>query len=482
MSNQIAGEKNSSTKMIPVIDPSTEEQITEIPEGGQNAVDEAVARARETFESGIWRLKPASEKGKILWRLADILERDVAELAAIESRNTGMNEMQLNILISTSSEFVRYFAGWCTKLYGISNDIRMTGGITGTTSQFHAYTLKEPYGVAGLIVSWNGPLYVALSKVAPALAAGCSCVLKPSSLTPLSAMKLMDLLKEAGVPDGVVNLVNGSGSITGAALSAHPGVDKLSFTGSVEVGKKLVLASAGNLKRLTLELGGKSPVLIFDDADLSKTILGAGVGIFAGSGQGCVCGSRIYAQRGIYEQVVEGLANFAKTLQLGGPQDEGAHIGPIISESQLKRVMGFIEEGKEQGVEVVTGGKRLDRRGYFVEPAVLTNVREDMRLMREEIFGPVVAVVPFDEEEEAIAMANDTPYGLAGAVWTQDSARAHRLAKRVEAGMVWLNCQLVADPAMPFGGYKQSGWGLEYGWAGVDAYLKTKTVYTFIED
>ncbi len=466
--------------MIPVIDPSTEEQIAEIPDGGPEAVNEAVANAKESFRSGVWKDKAAHEKAKVLWRLAEFVERDVDRIAAIESRNTGMNESQIHILLQTVAEFVRYYAGMCTKIYGISNDIRMTGGITGTTSRFHAYTLKEPYEVAGLIVPWNGPLYTALAKLAPALAAGCSCVLKPSELTPLSALELVSLLREAGVPDGVANIVNGYGETTGAALTGHPDVDKISFTGSVEVGKKIIEASAGNLKRVVLELGGKSPVLIFDDADMAQVILQAGVGAFAGSGQACVCGSRIYAQRGVYEQVVEGMAQFAKSLQLGGPQEEGSHIGPIISERQLEKVMGYIEEGKREGVEVVTGGNRLGRRGYFVEPTVLTNVRSDMRLMREEIFGPVVAVVPFDDEEEAIAAANDTTYGLAGSIFTQDIARAHKLAKRVSAGTIGLNCEMVADPSMPFGGYKQSGWGYEYGWKGIDSYLHTKTVFTLV--
>lgn len=482
MDNQTSLCRNNITDVIPVIDPSTEEKIGEVPDGGPEAVDEAVARARASFRSGVWKEMPAAEKAKILWRAAEIVEHNVDELAAIESRNTGLRPIRSHIMTLAGADMLRYYAGWCTKIYGISNDIRMSGGPIVKTGQFHAYTLKEPVGVAGLIVPFNGPLYIALSKLAPALAAGCSCVLKPSSLTPLSAMKLMDLMSEAGIPDGVVNLINGYGSTTGAALAAHPDVDKLSFTGSIEVGKQLVLASAGNLKKLTLELGGKSPVLIYDDADLSRAIPVAAMSIFAGSGQGCVCGSRVYAQRGVYDQVVEGLAEAGKSLRLGGSQEKDVDTGPLISESQLNRVMGFINEGRQEGVKVVTGGNRLDRPGYFIEPTVLTNVRPDMRLMREEIFGPVVAVVPFDDEEKMIAEANNSIYGLAAAIWTKDIARAHRLAKRMEAGFVWLNCQMAADPSMPFGGYKQSGWGREYGWEGIASYLETKTVFTDISE
>jgi aldehyde dehydrogenase (NAD+) len=288
---------------------------------------------------------------------------------------------------------------------------------------------------------------------------------------------LPDILAEAGVPDGVVNIITGYGETTGAALSAHPDVDKIAFTGSIETGKLIVQAAAGNLKRVTLELGGKTPVLIYEDADLSKAIPGAGLGIFINAGQGCVCGSRIYVQRGVYQQVVEGLASFAQSLKLGGSADPEAQIGPIISERQLLRVLGFIEEGRNEGVEIVSGGRRLERKGYFFEPTVVAQVRPQSRLIREEIFGPVVTVTPFDDDEEALADANNTHYGLAAAAWTRDIGRAHRLAKRLEAGTVWLNTQLAWDVGQPFGGYKQSGWGYEYGWEGLNAYLHTKTVY-----
>ncbi len=473
--------KGNVSNLIPVINPSTEEVIAEVPDGGPKAVDEAVARARASFESGVWRNKPGSEKSRILWRFCDILERDQEELVATESRNTGAGLVPCHFVIQLVSDLVRYCSGWCTKIYGISNDVRMTGGIVGTTSRFHAYTLKEPVGVAGLIVPWNGPLYTALSKVGPALAAGCSCVLKPASATPLTALQLPAMLKEAGVPDGVVNVVTGYGETTGTALINHPDVDKISFTGSVEVGKKIVAAAPGNLKRVLLELGGKSPAIIFDDADMPSALFGAAIGAMANSGQGCVDATRVYAQRGVYDQVVEGLAQVVKGFPMGSPDEEGSFLGPIISEKQLKKILGYIDGAKREGAQAVIGGHRLDRRGYFVEPTVLTNVRQDSRCVCEEIFGPVVCVIPFDDEEEAVALANDSTYGLAGAVWTKDCSRAHRIASQIRSGMIWVNCEMVADPSMPFGGYKQSGWGLEYGWAGVDAYLNTKTVFTWLE-
>jgi aldehyde dehydrogenase (NAD+) len=354
----------------------------------------------------------------------------------------------------------------------------MTAGITGRQANLHGYTLKEPIGVVGLIFPWNGPFFNACIKLAPALAAGNSCVVKPAEETPVTMVVLDEILRAAGVPEGVSNTVLGLGHTTGAALSAHPDVDKVAFTGSTEVGKLIVHAAAENLKKVTLELGGKSPVLIFDDADMKSAIVSAAMGIFSGSGQGCVCGSRIFVQRGVFDQVLEGIAGVGNKLRSGGPDDEGAQLGPLISQKQLNQVLGYVDEGKRDGVEIVSGGDRLDRKGYFVPPTVLTNVSTDARLYREEIFGPVVVVLPFDDEDEAIALANDTTYGLAGAVYTQNVRRAHRLARRMEAGTITLNCQLVFDHQMPFGGYKQSGWGREYGRDGIEMYLETKSVYS----
>ncbi|NKY48773.1 aldehyde dehydrogenase family protein [Nocardia vermiculata] len=464
-------------EVIPVIDPVTEEQITEFTDCGPEAVDDAVARARAAFEAGVWHGLPDRQRARIMWRIADLMDQHAEEFAQLDSLNTGMPIEQARMIVPTCAEFFRYYAGWCTKVNGTAHEVQMEGGVSGEFAEMHAYTLKEPYGVVGLIFPWNGPIFNACAKIAPALAAGCSSVVKPAEETPLSALLLDRLITEAGVPDGVVNLLNGYGHTAGAALVAHPDVEKIAFTGSTEVGKKIVEASAGNLKKVMLELGGKSPVLIYDDADLNMAIMMASMGIFVHSGQGCVCGSRIFVQRGVYDQVVEGIATIANSLKLGGPKEEGSNIGPLISQKQLTRVMGYIDEGKRDGVEVVTGGHRLDRRGYFVHPTVLTNVDRSARLYREEIFGPVVTVLPFEDDDEAVALANDTSYGLAATAWTTNLSRAHRIAKRLQAGTVTLNSQLVFDHAVPFGGYKQSGWGHEFGREGVEAYLQTKSVW-----
>lgn len=463
--------------LIQIINPVTEEPIAEFTDGGAEAVNEAVDRARASFDSGVWSGLPGNERAKVLWRVADLIDEHAADLAEIDSFNTGMPYLQANMITATCAEMFRYYAGWCTKLEGIAHDVQQTGGITGAFSTMHAYTLKEPYGVVGLIFPWNGPIFNFCAKLAPSLAAGCSSVVKPAEETPLSALLLVRILAQAGIPEGVVNLVTGYGHTAGAALSEHPGVDKIAFTGSTEVGKRIAAAAAGNLKRVTLELGGKSPVLIYDDADLGMATTMASMGIFIHSGQGCICGSRIFAHRKVYDQVVESVATMADSVQLGGPADENALIGPLISEKQLDRVMGYIDEGRRGGVEVVTGGHRLDRRGYFVHPTVLTDVDPAMRLYQQEIFGPVVAVLPFDDDDEVVAQVNNSDYGLAATVWTKDISRAHRLAKRIQSGTVTLNCQMVFDHAMPFGGYKQSGWGHEWGRAGIESYLQTKTVY-----
>ena len=432
-------------EVIPIIDPVTEEQLTEFTDCGQEAVDDAVARAKASYQAGVWAGLPGRERAKVMWRIADLIEEHAEELAEIDSQNTGMPLMQAQLIVPTCAEFFRYYAGWCTKLNGDAYDVKTSGIASNTYVDQHAYTLNEPYGVVGLIFPWNGPIFNASAKLAPALAAGCSSVVKPAEETPLSALVLDRIIAEAGVPDGVVNLLTGYGHTAGAAITAHPDVEKVAFTGSTDVGKEIVRASAGNLKKVMLELGGKSPVLIYSDADLDKAIFMAAMGIFVHSGQGCVCGSRIFVERGVYDRVVEGIAAVANSMKLGGPKEEGCMSGPLISAKQLSRVLGFLDEGKRDGVEVVTGGHRLDRKGYFVHPTVLTNVDRGMRLFQQEIFGPVVTILPFDDDDEAVAMANDTSYGLASTVWTNNLSRAHTLAKRLEAGTVTINCQLVFD-------------------------------------
>lgn len=468
--------ENAGATTIPVFDPSTEEQIAEVVDSDRRAVDEAVARARETFESGVWRKLPATHRAEVLFRAAQIVRERTDELAAIEARDNGMNAVAARHIIKVAYDMLMYYAGWVGKIHGESSNL-VSDGLLGEFETFHTFTQLEPVGVVGLIVPWNGPFFVAMLKVAPALAAGCSAVLKPAEETPLSALKLGEIFREAGLPEGVLTVVTGYGETTGAALTAHPDVDKISFTGSTEVGRLIVAAAAGNLKRLTLELGGKSPLIMFDDANLDKAIMGAGMGLLAGSGQNCSCTSRIYVQRGIYDRVVEGLAAFAQMLPMGGSDDPNSVLGPLISEKQRTRVAGIVDQGVAAGAQVITGGKPMDRRGFFYEATIVTGTTPDMRLIREEIFGPVGSVIPFDEEDEAIAAANDTEYGLAGSIWTENLGRAHRVANALRAGQIWVNSSLAADPSMPICGQKQSGWGGERGRKGIEAYFNTKAVY-----
>ena len=405
--------------VIPVFDPSTEAQIAEFTDCGLDAVNAAVARAKASAESGVWSQKPDYERAKILWRVAELIDNNAELFAELEMLNGGMYPAQAEMQVKIGAEWFRYYAGWCTKIDGIARDVD-AGGLTGVDSHMHTYTVREPYGVVGLIFPWNGPVFNFCAKLAPSLAAGCNSVVKPAEETPLSAHVLMQILAEAGVPDGVANLVNGYGHTVGAAITAHPDVEKVAFTGSTEVGRAIVHAAAdSNLNKVTLELGGKSPVQIFDDAKLKKAIPMSAFGTFVHSGQACVCGSRILVQRGVYDQVVEGMAMVANAMKMGAPNEEGVMSGPLISQKQLTRVLGYLDQGRSRAPRSL-GRHRLDRKGYFVHPTVVTNVDPDSsRLFQEEIFGPVVTILPFDDEDEAVALANNSTYGLAATVWTK---------------------------------------------------------------
>ncbi|VWX50611.1 aldehyde dehydrogenase [Novosphingobium sp. 9U] len=461
----------STQDWLDVRDPATGEVIARAPAGGAADIHAAVAAAKAAFDDRRWLNLGAEERSRRLWRVADLIERDAAKIQAVEQLNNGAPASLAAFFTTYAAKFFRHYAGWCDKINGETIEISEPG------APFHTYTRKEPLGVAGLIVPWNGPFASAAMKVATALTAGCTCVLKPSEETPLSALMLGELLIEAGIPAGVVNIVPGHGHIAGAALANHPDVSKISFTGSTEVGKLIANAATGNLKKVSLELGGKSPSIIFDDADLSKAIPGAALGTFYNTGQVCIAGTRVLVQRSVYDQVVEGMAAVGRSLHLGGGFDPEAQIGPLISAKQLERVSGMIDVARDEGAQVLGGGLPFER-GYFVEPTVITNARPDSVVVRDEIFGPVITAIPFDDPEEALSIGNDTEYGLAAAVWTRDIGRSQLIANSIAAGTVWVNCQLVLSPGAPFGGYKQSGWGRENGIEGLHGFMQTKTVMT----
>ena len=464
-----------SGKTFEVTDPATGKVIARVAEGDKADIDAAVKAARRAFESGPWATMSPSQRGKLIWRVGDLISKYADELAELESLDNGKPVGIARAAdVPLAADIFQYMAGWSTKIEGktIPLSVLYTPGV-----QYHSYTRPEPVGVVGQIIPWNFPLLMAAWKLAPALATGCTVVLKVAEETPLSALRLGEILEEAGLPPGVVNILTGFGETAGAALAAHPGVDKVAFTGSTEVGKLIVQAAARDLKHVSLELGGKSPNIILKDADLDVAIPGAAGAIFFNHGQCCCAGSRLYVEQSIFDQVVEGVSARAKAIKLGPGLDPTSEMGPMVSEIQRNRVCSYLESGKKEGARAVAGGKAREGSGYFVEPTVFVDARPSMKIVQEEIFGPVVTAMPFAAvDEQLVRDANDSIYGLAAGIWTRDISKAHALAAQLKAGSVWINCYNIFDAALPFGGYKQSGWGREMGEAVLDNYLSTKAV------
>ena len=463
----------ASGKTFPTYNPATGQVLAQVAEGDKEDINRAVKAARRAFENPAWADMPASQRGRLIWKLADLMEAHAEEFAQLESLDNGKPLAIARVAdVPLAVDLFRYMAGWATKIEG--NAIPISAGTKRT--QYLAYTRREPVGVVGQIIPWNFPLLMAAWKLGPALACGCCVVLKPAEQTPLSALLLAELTAEAGFPEGVVNVVPGYGETAGAALAAHPDVDKIAFTGSTEVGKLIVQAASGNLKKVSLELGGKSPNIVFDDADMRSTVPGAASAIFFNHGQCCCAGSRLYVEKDMFDQVVEGVAAQAKKIKVGPGFEPDTNMGPLVSKEQLDRVCNYLESGFTEGAEAVVGGKKKEGAGYFVEPTVLVKTSPNMKIVREEIFGPVVTASPFADLDQLVAEANNSEYGLAAGVWTKDISKAHRIAHKLRAGTVWINCYNVFDAALPFGGYKQSGWGREMGHEVLELYTEVKAV------